>query len=220
MVNNHWSLAGTVGRASTRRGPPKSPLLSVAPNDAAYIVRSALLPEEADRVLSRARSRTPRRFETRPLRERPTPRTATGRTKAGAIPARRAGRSLPAVCTITEFPPLPPLPHPGGSRRAPTATSGSPSEQRARSVRSTRRPTPSPSSPSLPPVPVRYGSRRAPTATSGSPRPRPARSGRSTRRPTPSPSSLRPRPVPRPSASRRAPTATSGSPRSGRQQDR
>ena len=59
---------------------------------------------------------------------------------------------------------------------------------RARSVRSTRRPTRSASSdPDR--LPARRGSRSARTATSGSPSTARARSARSTRRPTPSPSS-------------------------------
>ncbi len=55
-----------------------------------------------------------------------------------------------------------------GSRRAPTASSGSPNTPAARSARSTRRPTPSTSSPSRPMVPRRRTSPPAPTATSGS----------------------------------------------------
>ena len=89
----------------------------------------------------------------------------------------KIGMINPTTHAITEFAvPHRPAQHPSGSRPGPTATSGSPSPTATRSARSTRRPTPSPSSPCRPPRADPTGSRRAPTATSGSPIPAATRS--------------------------------------------
>ena len=68
------------------------------------------------------------------------------------------GMINPTTHAISEFPVPTAVPSPTPSRRARTATSGSPRSAPARSVRSTRRPTPSASSPSLrAPVPKDRG---------------------------------------------------------------
>ncbi len=114
-------------------------------------------------------------------------------------------------------------PHAGaasGSRRAPTATSGSPST--AQPDRDDQ-----PDDPRHHRVPrphrqrrTRSGSRRAPTATSGSPSDTPARSAMI----NPTTHAITEFPIPTagsgPTGSRRAPTATSGSPSRERRQDR